>query len=465
MKRALAAGFLPLLALAQGEALFDDTPSEEASAPASASSAPFSEWDGITQLFPRPVVTPVSHAESAEFESHAESAESAEFESHAESAENAESDSHAESAEPTLPSLSLVGEFPLPDSAPEGLSGIAWRGGIPGFGDSWDDLYALVEDSGGRLHSATIGIDRGTGAITNAVVSPAGSIPGAADLEGVCCGAVPVAGGTVPTLFASDERGPAIWAKAAFDASSPEWASLPLPESLRRCRFNRALESLALSPDGRILWTANEGPLPEDGPEPTAERGAKIRIYALPVSGLLPKTNDSRPAPASSTQAPAASPTEPAFRFYELNAAAGGKMPHLPAPFNGLAELCALPDGRLLALERSFGLRTRSPDDPRASLIAISIYLVDPLHTAPGAAPRPSEGSGRPPVLAKTLLWRGLTGRANYEGMTLGPELADGSRALILVSDGDVTRKGSFAFPWAKRLLSFRLRLPSASAP
>ena len=487
MKRALAAGFLPLLALAQGEALFDGTPSEDSSAPAAAASAPFSEWDGITQLFPRPVVTPVSHAKSAE---------------------------------PTLPSLSLVGEFPLPDSAPEGLSGIAWRGGIPGFGDSWDDLYALVEDSGGRLHSATIGIDRGTGAITNAVVSPAGSIPGAADLEGVCCGAVPVAGGTVPTLFASDERGPAIWAKAAFDASSPEWASLPLPESLRRCRFNRALESLALSPDGRLLWTANEGPLPEDGPEPTAERGAKIRIYALPVSGLLPKTNDSRPAPASSTQAPSASPTEPAFRFYELNAAAGGKMPHLPDPFNGLAELCALPDGRLLALERAYGLRTRGPDDPRASLIAISIYLVDPLGSAPagpshaesaeskphaesaefaeleshaesaesvepGGASSPSEPGS--PVggaaerseaegviqhsafsiqhspsspLPKTLLWRGLTGRANYEGMTLGPELADGSRALILVSDGDVTRKGAFAFPWSKRLLSFRLRLP-----
>ena len=127
-------------------------------------------------------------------------------------------------------------------------------------------------------------------------------------------------------------------------------------------------------------------------------------------------------------------------------------MPHLPDPFNGLAELCALPDGRLLALERAYGLRTRAPDDPRASLVAISIYLVDP----PSSAAR-TAAAGRPPVLAKTLLWRGLTGRANYEGMTLGPELADGSRALILVSDGDVTRKGAFAFPWSKRLLSFRL--------
>ena len=44
--------------------------------------------------------------------------------------------------------------------------------------------------------------------------------------------------------------------------------------------------------------------------------------------------------------------------------------------------------------------------------------------------------------------------------MTLGPELADGSRVLLLVADGDVTRKGSFSFPWRKAFLSFRLRLP-----
>ena len=44
--------------------------------------------------------------------------------------------------------------------------------------------------------------------------------------------------------------------------------------------------------------------------------------------------------------------------------------------------------------------------------------------------------------------------------MTLGPSLADGSRALLLVADGDVTRKGRFSCAWRKSLLSFRLRLP-----
>ena len=446
--RSCRSGFalLALFALAaRGDDFgFDDDASE---------AAPADPWAGITQLFPD-----TRHPSSVTRHS-------------------------------SLPSLELVGEFDLPDSAPEGLSGIAWRGGPPGLGRRWDDLYGLVEDSGGRLHAATIGIDRDTGAITNAVVSPAGSIPGAADLEGVACGCIDSAS----VLFASDERGPAIFAKAAFDATGPDWASIPLPDPLRRCRPNLALEALALSADGRILWTANEGPLPDDGPEPTANHGARIRLYALDTERLLRGSVD---ASLASTTAAATPP--PPWWFYPLDAATGTSLPHLPAPFNGLAELCALPDGRLLALERSFGFRTRSPEDPRGSLITISIYLIDPLHAEAvgnephaegaelkshaesaenaenaesGGASSPSEpppsaartaAAPRPPVLAKTLLWRGLVGRSNYEGMTLGPELADGSRALLLVADGDVTRKGRFSFAWRKSLLSFRLRLTAA---
>ena len=118
---------------------------------------PFSVWDGVTQLFPA--------RRGTENHSHAEFAEAAVVESHAEFAEAV---SHAESAE----FAEFVGEFVLPDDAPEGLSGIAWHGGIPGFNGLYDNLYGLVEDSGGRLHSATIDINRRTGEITNAVVRP-----------------------------------------------------------------------------------------------------------------------------------------------------------------------------------------------------------------------------------------------------------------------------------------------------
>ena len=427
---------------------------------------PFACWDGVTQSFPAPA--------AAAQESHAEFAESAELDAHAEFAEFAGGASSPSAPAPSerglpsearlgeysvrdgaanrpapAPALSLVNEFVLPDNAPEGLSGIAWRGaeGLAG----WDDLYALVEDSGGRLHAATIGIDRRTGAITNATFSPAGAIPGAADLEGVASGRVPVDNPerAEPMVFASDERGPAVWAKPSFDTSGPDWTALPLPEPLRHCRFNRALEALALSSDGRILWTANEGPLPEDGPEPTAARGGLVRLHALDAVRLLGEDPDASLASAPGRPSAADAP----WWFYPLDPAAGVSFRPLPDPFNGLAELCALPDGRLLALERSYGFVPRPEGgESSGSLITLSIYLIDPLHSERGEPVRP-------PVLAKTLLWRGLAGRANYEGMTLGPELEDGSRALLLVSDGDVTRKGPFSFPWAKRLLALRLRL------
>jgi len=38
-------------------------------------------------------------------------------------------------------------------------------------------------------------------------------------------------------------------------------------------------------------------------------------------------------------------------------------------------------------------------------------------------------------TLAKTLLWERLFSAANFEGMTFGPPLADGSRSLLLISD------------------------------
>ena len=494
MKRASAALLIPLVALAQGEALFDDTRSEGSSAPAAAASAPssavsapssagstpipavsapssavsapFSEWDGITQLFPRPVAASFSHAEFAESDSHAESAE---FESHAESAESAEFESHAESAENAEPGGASFSEFPLPDSAPEGLSGIAWTSnpGHPLFAGSpfsrteepfdicGPDSYALCEDSGGWIHYAEIGVDRGSGAVTSAVFHARERLAGAnesSDLEGIAY-ARSRWNLTHLQLYASDEHHRCIAQDRplAFSAPSPAVA-ISLPEPLRAHRPNKGVEAMCLSPDDRALWLANEDALPEDGPIVTTERGALVRLWRMDAIAGTSEAQLRR-----SRAQGGAGPVEPAWWFYELDPAAGEKFPHLPDPFNGLAELCALPDGRLLALERAYGLRTRGPDDPRASLVAISIYLVDPLSSAARTA-----AAERPPVLAKTLLWRGLTGRANYEGMTLGPELSDGSRALILVSDGDVTRKGAFAFPWSKRLLSFRLRLPDA---
>ena len=460
----VAAGLCGAFLVARGDDFdFDDAPED----------APADPWAGVTQLFPDPA-TPSGEG-------------------------------FGEGRSPA-PSLELVGEYDLPDSAPEGLSGIAWTSnpGHPNiagtlfslseepFDICGPDSYALCEDSGGWIHYAEIGVDRGSGAVTSAVFRARERLAGSnesSDLEGVAF-ARSRWNLTHYQLYASDEHYRCIAQNRPLAISSPSPAvAISLPEPLRAHRPNKGVEAMCLSTDDRALWLANEDALPEDGPVATTERGALVRLWRMDAIAGTSEAQLRRRRSAGG-----AGPVEPAWWFYPLDAATGTSFPHLPAPFNGLAELCALPDGRLLALERSFGFRTRSDSDPRGSLITISIYLIDPLHAepagggsgeaqpppveshaesaenaVPGGASSPSEpppsaartaAAPRPPVLAKTLLWRGLVGRSNYEGMTLGPELADGSRALLLVADGDVTRKGRFSFAWRKSLLSFRLRLP-----
>ena len=410
-----------------------------------------------------------------------------------------------------LPSLELVGEYDLPDAAPEGLSGIAWTSN-PGhpkyagppfslskepFDVCGSDSYALCEDSGGWIHYAEIGVDRGSGAVTSAVFRARERLVGvneSSDLEGIAY-ARSRWNLTHYQLYASDEHHRCIAQDRPLAISIPSpVVAISLPGPLRAHRPNKGVEAMCLSTDDRALWLANEDALPEDGPVATTEHGALVRLWRMDAIAGTSEAQLRRRRSAGGT-----GPVEPAWWFYELDPATGTSFPHLPDPFNGLAALCALPDGRLLALERSFGFRTRSPEDPRGSLITISIYLIDPLASkpadpsgpsgppgppgipdvhhaesaegdhhaesaegaeSPSAARRSGRAVARPDRLAKTLIWRGLTGRSNYEGMTLGPELADGSRALLLVADGDVTRKGRFSFAWRKSLLSFRLRLP-----
>ena len=447
-----------------GPVVADDFGLDEAGDPAT----PADPWVGITQLFPDPAT---------------------------------QSGKGSGEGRGPSPQLELVGEFDLPDTAPEGLSGIAWtsnpghpqHAGFPfshseeSFDICGPDSYALCEDSGGWIHYAEIGVDRGSGAVTSAVFHARERLVGmneSSDLEAIAY-ARSRWNRTHLQLYVSDEHHRCIAQDRPLAVSIPSpVVAIFLPQAIRAHRSNKGVEAMCLSPDDQALWLANEDALPEDGPVATTEHGALVRLWRMDAiagaseAGLRKRRAQGGPGPV-----------EPAWWFYELDPATGTSLPHLPEPFNGLAELCALPDGRLLALERGYGYRTRSAADPRGSLITVSIYLIDPLH-AEGAesnhhaefaesaeAAVVGEGSGeaepptsaartaaaqRPAVLAKTLLWRGLTGRANYEGMTLGPALADGSRTLLLVADGDVSRKGRFEFVWRKSLLSFRLRLPAA---
>ena len=318
------------------------------------------------------------------------------------------------------PRLSAVCEYMLPSAAPEGLSGIAWLG---------DDRYALAEDSGGRIHTAAIGIDETTGAITNCVFTELRTVPNLADAEGIVCDR------ESGLLYVSDEAGAKIL-KLLPDASP---IRVPLPDFFTHARPNKSLESLSGEDShhgaGFRLWTANEDALTVDGPPSSATNAPLVRIACIPPFAIKKNAGS--------------------WWFYRLDAAQGGPIPGAgnDVPFNGLVGLAALGDGRLLVLERSCGL-VQGEDGAPPSLITSSIYYVDTSRTKPRS----------PTPLRKTLLWRQEFPFSNYEGITLGPKLADGSRAVILVADGDVStaRVGgmTLTMQWKKALFALRLKEP-----
>ena len=321
--------------------------------------------------------------------------------------------------------LEPLGELRLGPDAPEGLSGVAWLGEGGAFPAT---RFAFAEDDGGRVHVADLAFDAATGAPTGCVFLAVSAVPGARDLEGVAFDPGGPAG-TPPRLFVSDEAGPALFVLplGADGAPSPPPsggpARLPVPEALRACRSNLALEALSFDPVRGALWTANEAPLPGDP-------AGIVRLVRLD----------------------AATGRETGSWLYPLEPATGIPLAHLPAPFAGLAGLCALPDGRLLALERIFGYELYDgPDgEPEQSLGRVALSLVSPPRTRlpPGTAPE---------TLSKTVLFSARAGDANWEGVGLGPPLPGGGRLLLLVSDGDVSRRGGLAFAWRKSLLAFRL--------
>ncbi len=308
-----------------------------------------------------------------------------------------------------------------PTLVPEELSGIVWLG---------DDRYLAVSDAHAALHRLTIRVDPRTGAVLSAETSDA----------------VPLrdeSGSRVPEpARAEDREGIAldpgrgeVWIaneQTLADKSLPSIEGYHLADALRiglvRCdsdsvlgvfahtRPNRDFESLARTPDGSGYWTANEDALTIDGVATSGSASGVVRLQRL----------DSEMRPGAQF----------AYRLDPWAASIRSPMLLAGREVSGLSELIALPGGRLLALERAFSGDARGNANLRSRL-----YLVDPAGaTDVSREPLRSGLAGKSYVPArKALLWQenwGLT-NSNFEGMTLGPTLPDGSRLLVLIADNN----------------------------
>ena len=205
---------------------------------------------------------------------------------------------------------------------------------------------------------------------------------------------------------------------------------LPVPQRFRfpaaggGARGNLTFESLALSPNGRSLFTATEGYLIPD--DTTAADGQRIRILRYEDRGP------------------------------------GGFVPgeeyfYLTDPNLGVVEVVALSERELLVLERGFAAgQGNTVRAYRVSLDGAADVSGAPSLATAGVAPLakellfdladcPPSGATNPGMQVNPLL-------DNFESLALGPHLPGGRRALLLQSDDNfnaaqVTRVIALALP------------------
>lgn len=186
--------------------------------------------------------------------------------------------------------------------------------------------------------------------------------------------------------------------------------TIPTPPAFRftptGARPNLTFEGLSFSPDGRWLWLAMEAPLVRDGPVSTVAEGGLTRITRLDRQGRVA--------------------AQYAYRLDPIQAAPARRGD------NGISEILAIDERRLLVLERS-GVE----DGHGRFTFHCRLYLVD-VRGGEDVAARPSLREGPAPrILAKRLLvnFDRLPGAdANLEAMAWGRDLA-GRRTLVLFSD------------------------------
>lgn len=199
-----------------------------------------------------------------------------------------------------------------------------------------------------------------------------------------------------------------------------------LPQNLRMSaeekgpRRNGVFEGLAFSPDFQNLYVSVEEPLYEDGPRAgIGDSSAWVRILRYDANTLQPV----------------------AQYAYRLDPVV--KRPTTPGGFvvNGVVDLLALDQHRLLVTERSFSTGFLGCN--------VRLYLVD-LRDADDISQTPSLLTAPPKrFLRKTLLLNlDNLGREvyNIEGATFGPRLANGHRSLLLVSDDNFSGREKTQF-------------------
>jgi len=260
------------------------------------------------------------------------------------------------------------------------FSGLTWAGGSD---------YFTVSDKVRAIFPMSIALEPASGKILSASIGTAIPVKTKlADFEGIAF----VPGKQL--AYVSCETGDGIF---GFDLKKRTVIPVAVPPIFSKARNNKSLESLTYDSTIGNFWTANEEALKCDGPMSGSERGTVVRLQRF--DGAFRPTGQF------------AYVTEPST----YRAHGGG---------TGVSDLALLPNGELLVLERvvgTFGL-------------SVKIFRTE-LGGATDISKVPALAGGEYKPAAKTLIFSRATLTNNFEGIALGPQLADGWRSLILIAD------------------------------
>ena len=196
---------------------------------------------------------------------------------------------------------------------------------------------------------------------------------------------------------------------------------------------NYNFESLAFDSVHQYLWTIPESTLRKDGQPATPQNGLVnlLRLMRLNWGKMKEDSNKEEYSEQVSSKKDSRYMTTYAYQMDQPST-------HKKADIYvmGVSELCALPDGQLLVLEREAFI----PKIKIGAFCKCKLYQINPLNSEEFSMKE--KFSSDTPFLKKNLLVEWKTGLslskrsfANYEGMCLGPKLEDGSQVVILLSD------------------------------
>ena len=196
---------------------------------------------------------------------------------------------------------------------------------------------------------------------------------------------------------------------------------------------NYNFESLAFDSVRQYLWTIPESALRKDGQPATPQNGLANQLRLMRLDWGKIKENRNKEGYSEQVSSKKVSRYMVTYA-YQMDQPSTHKKADIYVL--GVSELCALPDGQLLVLEREAFI----PKIKIGAFCKCKLYLVNPLNSEEFSMKE--NISSDTPFLKKKLLTEWKTGLslskrsfANYEGMCLGPKLEDGSQVVILLSD------------------------------